>query len=173
MQPDNALGVFWLGVTHMSQSEYPEAQKAFEEAARINPRMPSARLQLAKAFLADKKYDDALKVLRSILKQRSGSAAHRLTGDVYVAQGHYRQAIEEYQAALLHGDVAERYPNLKEIEKSSLADAAKAEAFRVAFEQVRGERSDHDRPANRTVGKGRRQRRNDRQARERDGGGVR
>jgi tetratricopeptide (TPR) repeat protein len=150
VQPDNALGPFWLGVTYMTLADYPKAREQFEQASKLNPRMAAARFQLAKAYMEEKAYPEALKVLQQILKQRSDSTpVHRALGDVYTAQGHYREALEEYQAALLNGDIAQQYPKLGEIAKSSLGDAAKAEAFRNAFEQVHGEISDQRRSGER------------------------
>jgi predicted Zn-dependent protease len=122
--------------------------------------MKSARFQLAKLHMAQKQYPEALKILQSMLKQRAeSSSVHRLIADIYLAQGHAREAVEEYQAAMLHGDTAEQYPKLVEIAKSSLGDAAKAEAFRSAFEQVQGELNDVVRSGERGGGEGTKKRR--------------
>ena len=62
---------------------------------------------------------------------------HRLIADIYTIQEHYKQAVEEYSAVLLHSrGLADKYPELKEIESSKDEDEAKAKAYQVALEKI-------------------------------------
>lgn len=105
---------------------------------RLNPGMVSAQMQLGKSLMKQEKYPESLSVLQELLRKKSNLAiAHRLLGDVYVRQGHHREALEEYEATILHAPrLVENNPELATIRDSGADEKSKAEAYREAFSKL-------------------------------------
>jgi len=122
----------------MGLSDYDRAAQAFLRAIELNPKMPAAGFQLCRVYMKQQKYAEALQVLQGMLKAKTKTAmVHRMIGDIYTIQTHYKQAVEEYNAVLLHSrGLQEKYPELKEIENSGGDDEARAMAFQTAFEKI-------------------------------------
>jgi tetratricopeptide (TPR) repeat protein len=153
-KPDSAIGYFLLGVCTRALSDYEAAEGAFMEAGRLSPRqMHSIKYQLAKTYLGQGRYAEARDALLALAQTKHRSAAvQQLLGDVYFCLEHYKQAVEEYEATLLHSpSLAEKHPQLTEIAKRDVNDELKATAFRDAFANIsvpfaeRGQRGGDDR----------------------------
>lgn len=92
------------GRFHLLDKEYKEAQKAYEDAVGLDPegKMPAIRYGLVEAYIQLGKFDQAESVLKEIsTRQESSAFVHKLWGDLYTAQGMYKEALEEYQGASL------------------------------------------------------------------------
>jgi len=100
--------------------------------------MVAAQIQLGKALMQQEKYAESLSVLQDLLRKKSNLAiAHRLLGDVYIRQGNYQEALEEYEATILHAPkLVENNPELATIRDSGADEKSKAEAYREAFSKL-------------------------------------
>lgn len=92
-----------LGIIYMRNKKYPEAEKYFKSALK-NPFYNTpyeSYAQLAKAYIAEKKYAEALKVLK-ISKLLNGGYAltYYYLGRYYSAVGNLDSALKNYQKAL-------------------------------------------------------------------------
>jgi tetratricopeptide (TPR) repeat protein len=126
----------------MELSDYERAVAQLQQAIKLKPELMAAGFQLSKAFIRLGNYAEALKVLQGMLKSTNKVASiHRHIGDVYTMQQHYRQAVEEYNAVIVHSrGLPEKYPELKAIEESG-DDESKAKAYQIAYEKIFSELS--------------------------------
>ena len=91
----NPIAQMVLGRIHAARSEYSEAVAAFNEAIRLNPRLPQAHLQLARAHLATRRTDQALAAAQEALKlQPTNPDAHLLVARAALAKGDVATAEE-------------------------------------------------------------------------------
>jgi thioredoxin-like negative regulator of GroEL len=76
---------------------------AFATAIKLSDEPPTAaNLGLAEALIGEKRFGEATEVLQSLPAQVSLTARHhKLWGDVYTAQGLFKEADEAYKAASL------------------------------------------------------------------------
>ncbi len=90
-----------VGQTYLLQKDFPSARTAFETAIKLSDDPPTAaKLGLAEALIGEKRYGEANEVLQSMPPQVSLTARHhKLWGDVYTAQGLFKEASEAYKAA--------------------------------------------------------------------------
>jgi predicted negative regulator of RcsB-dependent stress response len=79
-----------------------------------------ARLRLAKIMFADKKYDDALKMLNGIDAGVYESTYEQLKGDIYVAKGQPESARTAYTRALASASPEERGRGLLQMKLDNL-----------------------------------------------------
>lgn len=83
-----------------------------------------ARLRLAKIMLADKKYDDALKMLNDIDAGVYESTYDQLKGDIYLAKGQPELARTAYTRALASASPNERGRELLQMKLDNLGQPA-------------------------------------------------
>jgi putative PEP-CTERM system TPR-repeat lipoprotein len=94
--PNNAAIVERLGVTQLAAGEHRQAVVAFTRLAEILPKSPQPHLMLARAHVAAKKPDDAIKSLRAALElQPDLASAQRDIAAIYVSTGRAEQAVRE------------------------------------------------------------------------------
>jgi Tfp pilus assembly protein PilF len=74
-------------------------------------------VSIANSYLALEKPDDALRILHDAARRsRRSSALHQKIADIYVSQGRYVEAVEQYRAAVLNQrDASDTDPELKAI----------------------------------------------------------
>ena len=104
IEPEDPEAYAIKGRFHLLDKEFKDAQKAYEDAVALDPegRKPSIRYGLVEAYIQLSKFDQAESILKEIsARQESSSFVHKLWGDLYTAQGMYKEALEEYQGASL------------------------------------------------------------------------
>lgn len=104
IDPEDPESYAIKGRFHLLDKEYKEAQKAYEDAVALDPegKMQSIRYGLVEAYIQLNKFDQAESFLKECSKRQESSAiVHKLWGDLYTAQGMYKEALEEYQGASL------------------------------------------------------------------------
>jgi cytochrome c-type biogenesis protein CcmH/NrfG len=138
LKPDDANVQLVLGRAYLGVDQGTRAIHAFKEACKLDPDMAAARLQLAKAAMGQGDFSEAHSVLNELANgNKALVAVHRLLGDLAVEETRYRQAVEEYQAAVLHGkNLAEQHPELLALEAAGRDDEAKALAYQAAFAAI-------------------------------------
>lgn len=137
LKPDKTMIYFFLGQALVEMQRYADAEAAF---IKVNDLIPNDRvkIQLARVYIQQDKYSDAKKVLQELGKGKKKLAlVHCLMGDIYMRQGLYSQAVEEYQATLLHDSkLIEKYKELAIIRESKDEDRSKATAFSKMFSEI-------------------------------------
>lgn len=103
-----------LGRVALMENQVPDAQKLFDEVVAMptmgtaeESRKQEARLGLAQCLYADKKYDEAVKLLDDVIEKSAPEDA-RVQAEAYVRQGDCYQAAKKSKDALLaylHVDV--------------------------------------------------------------------
>ncbi len=95
--PDQAITHFGLGLTFAEMGDHESAVAALTKSYSLNPRQPSAVVSIANSYLALEKPDDALRILHDAARRsRRSSALHQKIADIYVSQGRYVEAVEQY-----------------------------------------------------------------------------
>jgi tetratricopeptide (TPR) repeat protein len=89
-----------MGLAYYQKKDYPEAEKHFLEALKMNPDFVNALAGLATTYVAMGRYDDAIaKLERAIRKEPKLPHLHYELGKTYQAAGNLPQARQEYQRA--------------------------------------------------------------------------
>lgn len=117
-------------------NELPEAAKRLSEVMRKShdPILATvARLRLARVEIGMGRANAALATLGSSPAQAFASLYHEIRGDAYYAKGNKREALREYQAALINGGSSgaeERVLKLKieDLQRSAVASPTKPAA---------------------------------------------
>jgi tetratricopeptide (TPR) repeat protein len=100
-KPDNAWGHFMLGLSASKGGDPVKAEKAFEEAIRIDPKHVKSFLNLSRILIDQGRFEDALVELAQAGELDSKSAEmHRLLGRTYNGQGKTEDAIDAYRQAI-------------------------------------------------------------------------
>src|SRR5205807_5312637 len=77
-----------LGQCHSRAGDNQEAAKFFKDALKRNPQMPGSLFGLAKIYMQDEKYREALRAVDAALRLAPGSqGAHFLRGQVLLRVG--------------------------------------------------------------------------------------
>lgn len=100
-KPDDASIQFSLGRAFFEQGNYAFADKAFENALRLDPAMSRARLYRGRVCVREKRYADAQAIYQDLLargEQPFGATAG--LGDVARHRGHIVRALKHYRRAL-------------------------------------------------------------------------
>jgi len=89
-----------MGLAYYQKKDYPEAEKHFQEALKLNPDFINALAGLATTYMAMGRYDDAIvKLERAVKKEPKLPHLHYELGKAYEATGNLRRAKEEYLRA--------------------------------------------------------------------------
>jgi Tfp pilus assembly protein PilF len=89
-----------MGLAYYQKKDYPEAEKHFLEALKMNPDFVNALAGLATTYVAMGRYDDAIaKLERAIRKEPKLPHLHYELGKTYQAAGNPTLARQEYQRA--------------------------------------------------------------------------
>lgn len=114
LDPSSTDTRFALGQALFGLGDVDAALEAYKQVTQERPTSVPARLHLATAYMAKRRWKDAQKELTTILAQDSKvAAAHHSLGAVRYSQGDVRGAIDAYRAALaLAPDSVETHYNL-------------------------------------------------------------
>lgn len=98
--PQNARGLYYLGLTYLALKQPSEAANALEAARQVQPSDPSINYQLGVAYFTAGRYDEASPLLEQAYQ---GNPASENLG-YYVGLGRYRQknykgAVDAFNAA--------------------------------------------------------------------------
>ena len=122
----------------MELGDYANTVASLRSALELKPHMLRAKIQLSRAYLANGDYDAARSILTTLAdgKKKLG-VVHFLLAEVFAAQGHYRQSVEEFQAGILNSEkLVEKYPLISGINRMVCSDEGKVEAYRAALAQT-------------------------------------
>jgi len=90
-----------LGLAYMAKSDFPSAQKQFEEVVRLSQSDAEGSLNLANVFLLTKRYDEALKCVQEGLRRQPTSAVGEfILGSIYQRTGLLPEAERSLRRAL-------------------------------------------------------------------------
>lgn len=104
----NAETTLWLGLTNYALKDFSGAAAALSESVKLNP-TPTARINLASAYLASARYSEAEGILQGIVKDNAkNSAAWYLLGLAQRAQLKEEEARQSFKTALNLGDARAR-----------------------------------------------------------------
>ncbi|HKQ27029.1 MAG TPA: XrtA/PEP-CTERM system TPR-repeat protein PrsT, partial [Burkholderiales bacterium] len=94
--PNNPAIIQLLGVTQLAGRDTRQAISTFTRLAEVERKSPEPQLQLARAYMAAKQPDDAIRALRAALALRPDlAAAQRDIAAIYVASGRGEEAVRE------------------------------------------------------------------------------
>jgi len=100
-KPNNPWGHFMLGLSQSKVGDTEKAEKAFEEALRIDPDHMKSLLNLSRMLIDKGRYDEAVVKLAHAGEINPTSAeVHRLLGRTYSGQHKTDDAIESYRRAI-------------------------------------------------------------------------
>ncbi len=121
LAPDKRAPRLVLGVALKGLGHYAEALAAFKEAQQLrtdsgSPMIPSSlAMMIADCEIQMGQPEEALKSLRQALRTgRQPAFLHKRVGDVLMTLERYREAIEEYRAAVMREeDLEQKQPELR------------------------------------------------------------
>ncbi len=101
LEPDSAPLIWARGTKEFNAKRIPEAIEAFRRAIELDPELAPAYFDLAQAYLADHKTDEAIEIMTRLLPIRAQDAELRASlAALLASQGKYAEAIKQYQDAL-------------------------------------------------------------------------
>lgn len=114
------------------------AQRALKQAIAIEPHLPHAQLELARSLFYTRDFNEARVILSQMsFAGRELASVHFLLGEIYRAQGYYRQAIDEYEAGLLHTDEGLRnQTDVAAIRQKDCSEESKVDAYHQFLEHM-------------------------------------
>jgi tetratricopeptide (TPR) repeat protein len=96
-----ALDWQMAGSDYFLLEDYPAADRAFTEAARLDPENPLALYFLGRAKYNEKRFEEAVRVLRdSLALDPNNARAQHYLGLAYERQGQQDEALSAYRAAV-------------------------------------------------------------------------
>lgn len=103
-----------IGSLYLEQKHFDEAIREYNDALRLNPDAPQARLGLALAYRQKGDLPKARQLFEAVLgKNPESPESQTALADLYAEQKLYQEAIQHYQQALrLRPDLAEAHNNL-------------------------------------------------------------
>ena len=87
-----------LGAILVDEGNWPEAERHFSEALRLDPHYDRARISLAIGFARQDKTAEAVRQLRD-LEPAWQSEGHRMLAETFQEQAKFEEAVVQYQAA--------------------------------------------------------------------------
>jgi len=140
LQPKSAAPLLELADMQRAVKDRNGAELTLKRALELKPDMLDAQQRLIAVMLEDRRTADALKVARTIQRQRSDSAAgHLLEADVHAAAKDWAQAAPVYQKALDRTPVGEIAIKLH---AALLRNGKQAEAEKMATTWLRTQPKD-------------------------------
>jgi tetratricopeptide (TPR) repeat protein len=119
--PENATAQFLLGRIAMQRREFEHAETALRTAIRIRPKMRPAHVHLVEVLISAGKLGEATERVQELRRsERLAPFAHKFMGDIHYHEQRFKEAVEEYRAALLHMPDAEKA--VAELEEDMLAE---------------------------------------------------
>lgn len=99
---DNIVYRRCLAETYEAAGEYDLAREVYRQLSQRAPERPEFMTQLALLMIRLKDLVRAEKTLKELFGNHPGHVeGHRILGDLYVARGSYKEAIEEYRRTLM------------------------------------------------------------------------
>ena len=95
LSPGYASAHHWLGLILTGQQRFEEANTELRTAQILDPLSPIISEGVAENYYAWRRYDHAIAELKQIQKMNS-SMGDEILGRVYVAQGMYQEAIDQF-----------------------------------------------------------------------------
>jgi tetratricopeptide (TPR) repeat protein len=106
VQGSNADRAYQASVVSLSQRKYAEAEAGFRQLIEVDPQNTRGAIALAQVLLAQRKSDDAIRVLQEqITKNPTRPELYLALGDAAARVGQYDLALSEYQEVLKHVDM--------------------------------------------------------------------
>jgi Flp pilus assembly protein TadD len=100
-KPDNAWGHYMLGLSASKSGDPAKAEKAFDEALRLDPDHFKSLVNLSRVLIDQGRFDDAITRLTHAGEIDPNSAeVHRLLGRTYAAEGKSDDAVQAYKRAI-------------------------------------------------------------------------
>ena len=110
------IACFWtLGEIHLNENRFKEAERVAQTFANTysdSPRLPEAKIILARAYLGQKQYDQSIEVFNQLLDSKNVDAAkiHYLMAETWFAREDLRNASRAYRKTLDSYDRTIRNP---------------------------------------------------------------
>jgi tetratricopeptide (TPR) repeat protein len=99
--PDQADVFFQSGVANLAQKKYQQAEEAFRKAYEMDRSNVGPLMGLVEVYAAQKKMDEALKLLHAEVEKNPARLDIRLAlGNIYVRNNQYDLALAEFQKVL-------------------------------------------------------------------------
>jgi TolA-binding protein len=104
-----------LGEIHLNENRFKEAERVaqtFINTYKNSPRLPEAKIILARAYLGQKQYDQSIEIFNELLDSKSVEAAktHYLMAETWFAREDLRNAARAYRRTLDSYDRTIRNP---------------------------------------------------------------
>jgi tetratricopeptide (TPR) repeat protein len=95
-----ARAQFLLGKAYYEATVFPQAEAAFLETLRLDPRFPGVHLELGKVYISLRRTDDAIRELQLVLKEDPGDPdASYFLGGLLVQESRYTEGIPYLERA--------------------------------------------------------------------------
>ncbi len=127
-----------LAVAYAKTGQHSLAIKEFDAALEIKPGHANAKIGKAKIYLEQGKLDNVKEYLKGFSsEEKVPPAVDVILAEVMILENHFDLAVSHYQAALLkHPDLAEKNPELQQVEVIEGDNKATALSYRKAFEAL-------------------------------------
>ncbi|RLD75497.1 MAG: hypothetical protein DRJ10_15160, partial [Bacteroidetes bacterium] len=103
--PDNPWGYFYLGSTYVGMDDFENAELAYLKAGDINPNLSLIQYRLAHLYRIQGKNDDAIEVLKNILKINPNEiSAHYDMGVNYLSVGDFKLSRDHFLKFKKHAE---------------------------------------------------------------------
>ncbi len=104
-----------LGEIHLNENQFKEAERVtqtFINTYKNSPRLPEAKIILARAYLGQKQYDRSIEIFNQLLDSKNVEVAkiHYLIAETWFAREDLRNASSAYRKAIDSYDRAIRNP---------------------------------------------------------------
>jgi serine/threonine-protein kinase len=100
MDASNARTRMWYALALVMQRRFEEAREQVLQGQQLDPLSYMATTHVAVVYYFSGHNDEAIAVVKDLLKMADTAPAHGLLGMAYEVQGNYTAAINEYQAGL-------------------------------------------------------------------------
>lgn len=93
--------LFQMGVVHLAEKKYREAEAAFQRAYQLNPNNHRGLMGIVETYVAQNRPDEAIGLLRQEARRAPDKVELRVAiGNTAVRTGRYDTAVAEFQQAL-------------------------------------------------------------------------
>jgi Tfp pilus assembly protein PilF len=124
-----------LGNVYMKKGQPEQAVLAFKRGLKLAPDNARVKLSLSRAHIDSGDLDAAHILLQELSQGGSRlGQVHLMLAEIHMARDEYEEAVEEFQAALLHTPkLAESISDLAKLESMKGKDKTKAQAYSAAI----------------------------------------
>jgi tetratricopeptide (TPR) repeat protein len=101
--PESVDELFRAGAARLSEGKYKEAEEAYRKAYALEPGNPRGIMGVAQVYVAQKKGDEAIEILRAEAKKSPGNLDFPMAiGSIAMETANYDLALEEFLFVLNH-----------------------------------------------------------------------